>query len=322
MFAVWLFALFFSLACAAFDAQAQVARIGVLVPEMGRAQSQAQKGLLQELKKLGYRERKDIGFDIRNAKGNRNALQPAASELLAKKINLIFTTGTRATRAAMAATREVPIVFVHPGDPVAAGIFKSAAEPRGNVTGVAAFAAQTTDKRLALLKEILPGLTKVHVFFDSNNSFARENLALVESSAKKLDLQVVGHGVKSVDELKASIGALPREQGSAIFHVPDDLVESEVSFIFETARQKKLPTMFNEETWAITGAMAAHGPDYFQMGRQAARLADRILQGQAPSSLPVERAARFDLTLNYRTANAIGVRLAPELIKKADRIIR
>jgi putative tryptophan/tyrosine transport system substrate-binding protein len=320
MFAGRLFALFFSLACAAFDAQ--VARIGVLVPEMGRAQSQAQKGLLQELKKLGYRERKDIGFDIRNAKGNRNALQPAASELVAKKINLIFATGTRATRAAMAATREVPIIFVHPGDPVAAGLFKSADEPRGNVTGIAAFAAQTTDKRLALLKEILPALKKVHVFFDSNNTFARANLALVESSAGKLALQVVGHGVKSVDELKASIGALPSEQGSPIFHIPDDLVESEVSFIFETARQKKLPTMFNEETWAITGAMAAHGPDYLQMGRQAGRLADRILKGQAPRSLPVERAARFDLTLNYRTANAIGVRLAPELIKKADRVIR
>jgi putative ABC transport system substrate-binding protein len=322
MFAGRLFALFFSLICAAFDAHAQISRIGVLVPEMGRAQSQAQKGLVQELKQLGYRERKDIGFEIRNAKGNRSALQPAASELVAKKINLIFATGTSATRAAMAATRDVPIIFVHPGDPVAAGLFTSAEEPRGNVAGIAAHAAQTTDKRLGLLKEIVPTLKKVHVFFDSNNSFARENFALVESSARKLALQVVGHGVKSADELKASIAALPSDNAAAIFHVPDDLVESEVDFIFATARQKKLPTMFNEEAWAIAGAMAAHGPDYLQMGRQAGRLAHRILKGQAPGSLPVERAARFDVTLNYRTANAIGVRLAPELIKKADRVIR
>jgi putative ABC transport system substrate-binding protein len=322
MFAGNLFALLCLLACAAFDAQAQVARIGVLVPEMGRAQAQAQKGFVQELKQFGYQERKDIRFEVRNAKGNRNAVEPAAKELVASKISLIFATGTRAARAAMAATRDIPVVFVHPGDPVAAGLFKSSAEPRRNVTGIAAFAAQTTDTRLALLKEILPALQKVHVFFDSNNSFARENLTLVELAAKKLAVQVIGHGVKSVDELKASISAIPSEQAAAIFNVPDDLVESEASFIFETARQKKIPTMFNEEPWAIAGAMAAHGPGYLQMGRQAGRLAQRILKGQAPGSLAIERAAKFELTLNYRTANAIGVRLSQELLKKADRVIR
>jgi putative ABC transport system substrate-binding protein len=122
--------------------------------------------------------------------------------------------------------------------------------------------------------------------------------------------------------LKASISAIPSELGTAIFHVPDDLVESEASFIFETMRQKKIPTMFNEESWAIAGAMAGHGPDYLQMGRQAGRLAHRILKGAAPGSLPVERAAKFDLTLNYRTATFIGVRFPQELINKADRVIR
>jgi putative ABC transport system substrate-binding protein len=321
MFAGIFFVLLLLLCCAT-PGQAQIARIGVLVPEMGRAQSQAQKGFVQELKQLGFQDRKDIGLEIRDAKGNRNALQAAASELVAKKIRLIFTTGTRASQAAMAATRDVPIIFVHPGDPVAAGLFKSAAEPRGNVTGVAAFAAQTTDTRLALLKEVLPALKKVHVFFDSNNSFARANFALVESASKKLAVQITGHGVKSVDELKASVSAIPSEPGVAIFHMPDDLVESEAAFIFDTARQKKLPTMFNEEPWAIAGAMAAYGPGYLQMGRQAGRIAQRILQGQAPASLSVERAAKFDLILNYRTANAIGIDLSRDMLKKADRVIR
>ena len=311
-----------TLACALFDAQAQVTRIGVLVPEMGRAQSQAQKGLVQELKRLGYQERKAVDLEIRDAKGNRNALQAAANDLVAKKINLLFATGTRASQAAMAATRDVPIIFIHPGDPVAAGLFKSAGELRGNVTGVAAYAAQTTGTRLALFKEILPSLSKVHVFFDANNSFARENFSLVESAAKKLGLQVSGHGVKSVDELKASVSAIPREPGVAIFHIPDDLVESEAGFVFETARKSKLPTMFNEEAWAIAGAMAAHGPAYLQMGRQAGRLAEQILKGQAPGSLSIERAAKYELILNFRTASAIGVRLSQEMLKKADRVIR
>ena len=317
-----LLAILFMLACAAFEAQAQMHRIGVLVPEMGRAQSQAQKGLIEELQQLGYQPRKNVSFEIRNAKGNRNALQPAANELAASKINLIFTTGTRATLAASVATRDIPIVFVHPGDPIALGLLKGSGESRGNVMGVAAFAAQTTDTRLALLKEIFPALQKLHIFFDFNNSYAAENLALVESAAKKLALHVVNHGVKSVDELKASVSATPSEQGAAIFHIPDDLVESEVDFILETARQKKLPTMFNEEAWAIAGAMAAHGPNYFQMGRQAGRLADLILKGQTRGSVPVQRAVKFELTLNYRTANIIGLRLSQEILKKADKVIR
>jgi len=315
-------AIIFMLAGAAFAAQAQIHRIGVLVPEMGRSQSQAQKGMIEELQQFGYQPRKNISFEIRNAKGNRNALQPAAHELAAGKVNVIFTTGTRATLAASVATRDIPIVFVHPGDPIALGLLKSSAESGGNVTGVAAFAAQTTDTRLALLKEIFPALQKLHIYFDSNSSYARENFALVESAAKKLALHVVSHGVKSVDELKAGVGATPSEQGAAIFHIPDDLVESEVDFIFETARQKKLPTMFNEEAWAIAGAMAAHGPNYFHMGRQAGRLVAGILKGQTRGSVPVQRAAKFDLTLNYRTANIIGLRLSQEILKKADKVIR
>jgi putative ABC transport system substrate-binding protein len=320
--ATTLFAVILMLSCAPVAAQAQVRRIGVLVPEMGRAQSQAQKGLLQELKRLGYQERKDIALEIRDAKGNRNAVQAAAHELVAKKINLLFATGTRASQAAMAATRDVPIIFIHPGDPVAAGLFQSPGLPTGNVTGVAGYAAQTTGTRLALLREILPGLTKVHVFFDSNNSFAREHFSLVELASKKLALQVNGHGVKSIDELKASVSAVPREPGVAIFHIPDDLVESEAVFIFETARKSKLPTMFNEEAWAIAGAMAAHGPDYLEMGRQAGRLAERILKGQTPGSLSIQRAAKFELILNFRTASAIGVHLSHEMLKKADRVMR
>lgn len=317
-----LFAIFFLLSGAAVAAQAPMARVGVLVPEMGRAQSQAQKGLFQELKQLGYQERRNISFEIRNAKGNRNALQPAVNELVASKINVIFTSGTRATQMASAATRDIPIVFVHPGDPVALGLVKDSGQSRGNVTGIAAFAVRTTGTRLALLKEIVPTLQKIHVFFDSNNTYAEANFSQVELAAKKQGLQVIRHGVKSADELKASVSAVSSEAGAAIFHIPDDLVESEADFIFDAARQKKLPSMFNEEAWAIRGAMAAHGPDYLDMGRKAARQVDRIIKGQHPSSLPVESEAKFDLTLNFRTANFIGLPFSKELLKKADKVIR
>src|SRR5687767_5668862 len=307
-----------------FAAWAQApARVGILVQEMGRAQSQAIKGLSEELKRIGYRERKNLFFEIRNVKGNRSALQPAAAELVGQKVKLIFTTGTSATRAAAAATTtDIAVLFVHPGDPAAAGLIKSAEDRAKHLTGVAAYAAQTTERRLALFKEIMPALQKISVFFDANNPLSRDNLKLAESAAKKLGLQAAGYGIKSADELKTTLGSVRSEKGTAIFQVADELVESEAEFLFETARAKKIPTMFNEESWAISGALAAYGPNYLAMGRQAGRLADKIIKGENPASLPFERASKFDLTINYRTASFIGLNLTAAMLKKADKVIR
>jgi putative tryptophan/tyrosine transport system substrate-binding protein len=302
-------------------AQSQL-RLGILVQEMGRSQTHAIKGLGEELKRLGYQERKNLFIETRNVKGNRAALQPAAGELLGQKVNLIFTTGTSATRAAMAATKDLPIVFVHPSDPIASGIIKSATEPTKNLTGVAAYAAHTTAKRLELFKEIIPGLRKIMVFFDANNNFSRDNLKIAEAATQRLGLQLSSYGIKSADELKTTVVSLRSERGAGIFQIADDLFESEADFLFETARQKKLPTMFNEEAWAINGALAAYGPSYLEMGHQGARLVDKIIKGAQPESLPVERATKFDLTLNYRTATFMGLRFPEELLKKAEKVIR
>jgi putative tryptophan/tyrosine transport system substrate-binding protein len=298
------------------------ARIGILVQELGRAQSQAIKGMAEELKRLGYRERNNLFFETRNAKGNRAALQPAAGELLGKNVSVVFTTGTSATRAAMAATKDIPVVFVYPGNPSNAGIVKSVEERAKNVTGVAAYAGQTTEQRLKLLKEIMPALQKIVVFYDVNNTFSGDNFKRAESAAKNIGLQTAGYGVKSMDELKATVAGLRAERGTAIFQVADELVESEADFLFATARAKKLATMFNEESWAVAGALAAYGPNYLEMGRQAARLIDKIIKGEKPESLPVERASKFDLTLNYRTANFIGIRFPDTTLKQAEKVIR
>jgi putative ABC transport system substrate-binding protein len=297
-------------------------RIGILVQEMGRSQSEAIKGLNDELKRLGYRERKNLLLETRDVKGMRAALQPAAAELLGKKVDVIFTTGTSATRAAMAATKDVPIIFVYPGNPLRAGIIKSPEERAKNLTGVAAYAGQTTDKRLALIKEIVPGLQTIVVFYDFNNSFARESIKQAEEMAKKIGLQTVSYGVKSNDELKTTLGSLQPQKNMAIFQVADELVETEAEFLFATARAKKLATMFNEESWVIAGALAAYGPNYLEMGRQAGRLADRIFKGEKPEVLSIEPSTKFDLTLNYRTATFIGVNLPPALIKQANKVIR
>lgn len=318
-----LLTIFFLLPPLVAAAQNDIPRIGVLIPEMGRSQSQTIKGLREELKLLGYQERKTVFLEIQDTKGNRGALEPAAAELIARKVKVILTTGTRATRVAKSATDKIPIVFVHPADPVSLGLVKRMEASGANITGVAGLSAETTEKRLSILKEILPNLQRVHVFYDSNDRFARENFAVTEAAAAKLRVQVGDHGIKSLAELKATMGALQNQNGDALFHVPDDTVESGADFIFDVARQKKLPTMFNAESWAVRGAMAAYGPSYYEMGRQAARLVQAIVkEGRKAETLPVQRASKFDLILNYRTATFIGVNLSRDMLKKADRVIR
>jgi putative ABC transport system substrate-binding protein len=304
------------------QAQARIPRLGILVPDMGRSQSQAIKGLRDELKRLGHQEGKTIVLEIRNAKGDRSALRPAADELVKQKTDVIVTTGTRATQVVKSATTDLPVVFIHPADPIALSFVKSLEQPEANLTGVAAFALQTTEKRLQLLKEIIPGLEKIHIIYDLNDLYSRENFEFAKKAAAKSGLKIVEHGVKSVEELKATVSGLHTGKREAIFHVPDDLVESQADFIFDTARQKKLPTMYNEESWVIKGALAAYGPNYYEMGRKAAHMVDAILKGQKPRALPVEHIAKFDLTLNYRTVNFLGLSLSQDILKKADRVIR
>ena len=297
-------------------------RIGILVQEMERQQSQSIKGLGEELRRLGYEEKKNLFFEIRNAKSNRTALQPAADELREHKVNVIFTTGTSATRAAIASTTEIPIVFVHPDDPVAAGLIKNGGERPKNLTGVAAYARSTTEKRVELIKEIVPGLRKILVFYDGNNAFSRDSFSAAEAAAKKFGLEAAGSPIKSSDELRTTLSGLRAMPGTAIFQVPDDLFESESEFFFDTARAKKIPTMFNQESWAIGGALAAYGPNYLEMGRQAARLIEKIIKGTKPDALAIERATKFDLILNYRTARFLDLQFSPEMLKKADKVIR
>ena len=305
------------------QAQAQTkARLGVLLPELDRPQSQSVKGMNEELKRLGYIERKNLIIENRNAKGNRSELGRAAENLVARKVDVIFTTGTRATLAAVGASGEIPIVFVHPGNPIAAGMVKSLTEPPRNVTGIAGFAVEKTEKRFALLKELIPELREVHIFFDSNNNFSRDNFVLAQAAAKKLGLPVVEHGVKSADELKTTLTGMRTGPGAALFHVPDDLVEGEAEFIFATARRKKLPSMFNEELWAIQGATAAYGPSYLDMGRRAGGIIGRILKSPKSALPAIERAEKFDFVINYRTANFMGMKLPPAVLNHADKVIR
>lgn len=303
-------------------APSRVFQIGILIPESAPGETQTVKGLRDGLREQGYIEGENLSVELRDAKGDRSALQPAAAELVNKKVNVIFTTGTRATEVAKAATKEIPIVFRHPADPVAVGLLKNMKRPEGNVTGVAAFSSDTGQKRLEVLKALVPKLRRLHIFYDANNKFSADNLAAIRKGAAKLQLEVVEHPVKTSDELQNSLDYLQARDGDAIFMIPDALIESNASIIFDGAKKLKLTTMCDQENWVAKGCLAAYGPNYTQMGRQAALLVDKLFKGAKPKDVPVQWAAKFDLVINLRTANIIGFSIAPETLAKADRVIR
>jgi putative ABC transport system substrate-binding protein len=300
----------------------RVARIGILLPESGLDESQTVKGLRDGLKQAGYKEDETIIIEVENVKGARSQLQGAIDDLVSKRVDVIFTTGTRATQAAMAATKEIPIVFRHPADPVTLGLVKNVNRPGGNVTGVAAFSLEANQKRLEVLKEIIPNLRRIHIFYDANNRFSPDNFAAAEKSAGQLKLDVLEYPVKTASEFKSSLTQMEVKSGDALFQIADDLVESQGSVLLEEAKKRRMATMFHSEVWASKGSLAAYGPNYYEMGRQAADLVQKILKGAHPKDLAVVHANKFDLAINLRTASSIGLKIAPDLLKKADKVIR
>lgn len=299
-----------------------VARIGILILESGSAETQTIKGLKEGLRDLGYIEGQNLAVELRDVKGDRSALRAAASDLVNKKMDVIFTTGTRATQAAMVATKKIPIVFRHIADPVALGFLKNLRQPEGNVTGVAAFAAETGQKRLEILQTLVPNLRRVHIFFDENNKYSETNFLAAQKAAAKLKLEVADHPVKTANELKSVLEQMQTRDGDAILQIPDDLVESQGTFLLDQAKRLKLATVFDAESWIAKGSLATYGPNYTQMGHQAAQIIDKLLKGAQPKDVPVQSASKFDLLINLRTANAIGLTIAPEVLNNADRIIR
>jgi putative tryptophan/tyrosine transport system substrate-binding protein len=296
--------------------------VGFLIPESGFGETQTIKGLKDGLRERGYIEGENLSVELRDAKGDRSALQPAAADLVAKKVNVIFTTGTRATEVAKAATKDIPIVFRHPADPVAVGLLKNMKRPEGNVTGVAAFSSDTDEKRLAMLKLVVPQLRRVHIFYDANNMFSANNLSAFRKAAAKLQLEVVNHPVKTGAEIQTALDNLQAQEGDAIFQIADALVESNANIVFDGAKKLKLPTICDQENWATRGCLATYGANYAQMGRQAAMIVDKLLKGAKPKDVPVQPATQFDLVINLRTANIIGLSIAPETLAKAGRVIR
>src|SRR5262245_57765918 len=313
-------AILFALSSAVEAQQAKVYRVGVLVP--GEAWYETVDGLRAGLKQLGFEEGKQYVLSIRDWKGDAKAAEEAARTFEQEKVNLIYATSTNSTIAARRATAEIPIVFCAGPDPVVLGLMASCASPGGRLVGVYQPATDLTGKRLEILKEMVPNLRRVVTFYDPRRPTAIESSKLAREAARQMALQIVERHVGSGEELQANVRALKAGEVDAYLAVSDAIASNEAQFIIDTAKVKRLPTMFDFLSHVSKGGLASYAVSLHEMGRLSAKYVQRILTGVKPKDLPVEGVDKISLVINLKTAKQIGLTIPQWTLMKADRVIR
>jgi putative ABC transport system substrate-binding protein len=300
--------------------QPKVYRVGVLVP--GEAWYEIVDGLRFGLRQLGLEEGKQFVLSIRDWKGDARAAEEAARNFEQEKVDLVYTTSTNSTIAARRATAEIPIVFAAGTDPVVLGLVDSFAKPGGRLTGIYQPATDLTAKRLEILKEIVPKLHRVVTFYDPRRPTAIESSKLAREAAQQMGIQFVERHIASVEELQAGVRALRAGELDAYFAVSDALASNQAQLIIDTAIVKRLPTMFDFLSHVTKGGLAGYAVSFHEVGRLSAKHVQRILTGAKPKDLPVQGVDKIDLAINLRTAKQIGLTISPNVLARADRVIK
>jgi putative ABC transport system substrate-binding protein len=307
--------------CASVDAQqTKLYRVGVLVP--GEAWYEIIDGLKVGLKQLGLEERKQFALTIRDWKGEAKAAEAAARAFEQERVDLIYTTSTNSTIAARRATAEIPIVFCAGTDPVVVGLVDSFANPGGRLTGVYSVTTDLTGKRLEILKEIVPKLRRVVTFYDPRRATTIESAKQAREAARQIGIQLVERHFTSVEELQAEVRALKAGEVDAYLAMAEPLAANQSQLIIDTAKAKRLPTMHNFQSEVIKGGLATYGVKFHEVGRVSAKYVQRVLTSVKPKDMPVEGVDKFELTINLKTAKQIGLTIPPNVLARADRVIK
>ena len=296
----------------------KVHRIGYLT----RAGSPpAAPAFVQGLRDLGYIEGKNIVIEHRSAGGRIDRLPDLAAKLVGLKVDVIVTVGGTATLPAKQATGTIPIVFVLVSDPVREGLVTSLARPGGNVTGLSSVSLDLSGKRLELLKEAIPKASIVGVLYDPNDPAKIAEFKEIEVVARFLGVRPQSLEVRSLDEIENAFKTATRAKAAAILVLPTSILNAQYKRISELATNNRLPTMFAGSLYMDAGGLMSYGPDYADLYRRAAIYVVKILKGAKPADLPVERR-KFELVINLKAAKQIGLTIPPNVLARADKVIR
>ncbi len=298
---------------------ARLIKIGALTESWGP--TPAILGLRAGLQELGYRENEHFVIGVRFTQGNPAELAEAARDLVRHGTDIIVTgEGGNTAKAAQAATSRIPIVFMGGSDPVGMGLVQSLARPGGNITGTADLDIDLGPKRMEIFRELVPGLKRVLMPYDVTNAYAVAQLPGYRDAARRLGLTLVERPVRTEEEAQAALAKIRKGEVDGIF-APRFLSLNIPGFILDAAQKQSLPTMFHGLFFVEHGGLAAYSASDSQLGRQAARLVDKILNGAKPADLPVEQPTTFELVINMRTAKALGLSPPPPVLLRASRLI-
>jgi putative ABC transport system substrate-binding protein len=317
------FILVVALLLAAVAAQAEQAgrvhRIGVLMNDG------SPPGLLEAfregLHELGYVEGKNITIELRNAEGKNERLSALANELVRLKVDVILAVNTPSAHAAKKATTTTPIVITRVADPVGSGLVPSLARPDGNVTGLSILPEGLSPKRIQLLREILPGISRLVVLFNADNPGSALVLAETERASSQVGLQVLRLPVRGPSDFPGAFQVATRARAEALFVLDDAVVTKYRGQILRLATNHSLPVVSTYKDFVEAGGLLAYGPNLPAAYRRAAYYADRILKGAKPSDLPVEEPTQLDLVVNLKTAKALGLTIPPSVLLSANHVI-
>jgi ABC-type uncharacterized transport system substrate-binding protein len=278
----------------------------------------------QGLHQNGYIEGQNILVEYRAAEGRFDQLPALASELVQLKVDVILATATPAGRATQQATTTIPIVVTAMGDPVQDGLVASLARPGGNITGTTFLGPELVPKRLALLKEGLPTLSRVGVLWHPGafgEATIRNLVAEVMQAAKALSLQPHLAAARNSDEIDGAFARIIAERAQAVFVFPSSMLFSQRRQVVELITKHALPATFPAREYAQLGGLMAYGASITELWRRSAFYVDRIFKGAKPSELPVEQPTKFELVINMKTAKALGIDLPAQLLARADKVI-
>jgi ABC-type uncharacterized transport system substrate-binding protein len=274
------------------------------------------------MNKLGYVEGQNIAFEYRAAEEGEERLFEHATDLVRRKVVVIIAPGAAAALAAKKATSTIPIVYLGGGDPVALGLVGSLARPGGNVTGITELSPELTGKRLELLKETFPKISNVSVLARGGAPGITRQLEELERQARALGLKLHFVEIRGANAIEDSLSTINKRPAGALIEVPSPLFHANSARIVKFASEHNLPTVFHSKDFVEAGGLMAYGAEFGELYRRAAVYLDKILKGVKPADLPVEQPTKFELVINLKTAKQLGLSIPPNVLVRADRVIR
>jgi len=304
---------------------AKVPRIGYLTNESLSALSARTEAFRKALRELGYLEGKNIVIEWRDAEGKLDRQNELAVELVRLRVDVIVTAGGQATRSAKEATMTIPIVMTQERDPVSSGFIASLARPGGNITGLSRLAPELSGKQLELLKEIIPRLFRVAVLgsLTQSSRTRTQTLKEIEAAAGALGVKLQYLDVQSLKDIEAAFRAARKSQADAVLWlVSGPIGGTHRPRIGELAVQSRLPAIYEQAEYVEAGGLMSYGVSFTDLDRRAATYVDKILKGAKPADLPVEQPKKFEFIINLKAAKQIGLAIPPNVLARADRVIR